>query len=44
LVRRDPGGHAGRPQVLWSLAVVLIAAFVRHGRARASEPVMADMH
>jgi GABA permease len=34
--------HDGRPQVLWSLvvaAVVLIAAFVRHGRARATEPV-----
>lgn len=34
--------HDGRPQVLWSLvvaAVILIAAFVRHGRARATEPV-----
>lgn len=37
--------HDGRPQVLWSMAVaavVLIAAFVRHGRARASEPAMAE--
>jgi GABA permease len=34
--------HDGRPQVLWSVAVavvVLIAAFVRHGRASAAEPV-----
>ncbi|MFB9837535.1 amino acid permease [Actinoallomurus acaciae] len=34
--------HDGRPQVLWSVAVaaiVLIAAFVRHGRSRATEPV-----
>lgn len=33
---------AGRPQVLWSVAVavvVLIAAFVRHGKSRATEPV-----
>jgi GABA permease len=32
----------GRPQVLWSMAVaavVLIAAFVRHGRSRATEPI-----
>jgi GABA permease len=39
--------HDGRPQVLWSMAVaavVLIAAFVRHGRSRATEPAMADMH
>jgi len=39
--------HDGRPQVLWSMAVaavVLIAAFVRHGRARASEPAMAETH
>ncbi|MDN3352402.1 amino acid permease [Actinomadura sp. DC4] len=39
--------HDGRPQVLWSMAVaavVLVAAFVRHGRARAAEPAMADMH
>ncbi len=36
--------HDGRPQVLWSVAVaavVLVAAFVRHGRARASEPAAA---
>lgn len=34
--------HDGRPQVLWSVAVaavVLVAAFVRHGRSRAAEPV-----
>ncbi|MGH3378833.1 MAG: amino acid permease [Actinoallomurus sp.] len=33
--------HDGRPQVLWSVAVavvVLIAAFVRHGRSAAPEP------
>jgi GABA permease len=33
--------HDGRPQVLWSVAVavvVLVAAFVRHGRSRAAEP------
>jgi GABA permease len=39
--------HDGRPQVLWSMAVaavVLIAAFVRHGRAQASEPAMAETH
>src|SRR3569833_1192570 len=39
--------HDGRPQVLWSMAVaavVLIAAFVRHGRERASEPAMAETH
>jgi GABA permease len=32
---------SGRPQVLWSVVVaviVLIAAFARHGRARAAEP------